>query len=120
LYFTSFIPETTNSETCTIPTIGKGRTYAVNMHIGVNTSSSRYYDVDNKVPDDLIIHSGEDEQGESVVRVFGGDPGEDLDYDDQDETQEHTCEEAGACSQGSREANMNMSPKQIYFYFNED
>ncbi len=120
LYFTSFIPEVANSETCTIPTIGKGRTYALDMHIGVNTSSSRYYDVDNKVPDDLIIHSGEDEQGESVVRVFGGDPGEDLDYADEDDTQQHTCEEAGACSQGSREANMDMSPKQIYFYFNED
>ncbi|WP_432454293.1 PilC/PilY family type IV pilus protein [Agarivorans sp. QJM3NY_29] len=120
VYFTSFIPETTNSATCTIPTIGKGRTYAVSMHIGTNVNNQRYYDVANKVPDDLIIHSGEDEQGESVIRVFGGDPGEDLVFDDQNDEQEHTCEEDGACKQGSRQANVDMSPKQIYFYFNED
>ncbi|WP_221074576.1 pilus assembly protein [Agarivorans aestuarii] len=119
LYFTSFTPETTNSATCTIPTIGKGRTYAVDMHIGTSINNSRYYDVDNKVPDDLIIHSGEDEQGESVVRVFGGDPGEDLEFDDQDENNDHTCESAGECKEGSREANMDMSPQQIYFYFDE-
>ncbi|MDO6685077.1 MULTISPECIES: pilus assembly protein [unclassified Agarivorans] len=119
LYFTSFIPETTNSTTCTIPTIGTGRTYGVSMHIGTSINHSRYYDVDNKVPDDLIIHSGEDESGESVIRVFGGDPGEDLQFDDEDEDQQHTCEQTGSCREGSREANMDMSPKQIYFYFDE-
>ncbi|MGY5452297.1 pilus assembly protein [Agarivorans sp. MS3-6] len=120
VYFTSFIPETTNSQTCTIPTIGKGRTYAVDMHIGASINTNRYYDVANKVPDDLIIHSGEDEEGESVIRVFGGDPGDELVYDDQNDDQDHTCEETGACMQGSREANMDMSPKQIYFYYEED
>ncbi|WP_084404904.1 pilus assembly protein [Aliagarivorans taiwanensis] len=119
VYFTSFLPGAVDSANCSIPSIGTGRTYLVNMHTGTSIHQQRYFEVLNKVPDDLIIHSGEDASGESVIRVFGGDPGEDLVYDDEDPDQEHGCEQQGECKEGSRVDDMNMRPQQIYFYFEE-
>jgi type IV pilus assembly protein PilY1 len=132
VYFTSYRPSVLE---CELTSIGTGRAYFINLHTGLNSFTSRYVDVENKVPDDLVLYSGEvykrDENGDLItdadgnylktrqLRVFGGAVGESILVNDGDDTTTSECESSGNCAEGSQVDDMSLAPEQIYLYFNE-
>lgn len=125
LYFTSFLPQVQSFQECTIQSIGAMRQYMVDMHYGTsfkyvvdqdgNQTPERYVEVNNKVADDLVIHAGDD----SKIRIIGGAPGEEVILKDEGSGEPERCTQAGECSQGAENAEMDMSPKKIYLYEEE-
>ncbi len=113
VYFTSFSPNATSNLQCGIGSLGVGRLHAVNLHSGVNTHSWREMDIGSRVPDTLVVHSGVNEKGESVLRLLGVGQGEETSITEEGETS------TVVVNTGTVKSNADMDPKHIYSYFEE-
>ncbi|WKE64956.1 PilC/PilY family type IV pilus protein [Gallaecimonas kandeliae] len=71
-YFTTFTPPgdvPADANSCLIP--GMGRLYALDLHHGFNAYSWGVVEIPGKLPDTPVVHAGQDEKGNSVIRIIG-------------------------------------------------
>ena len=131
-YFTSFVPNSTINIGCGVGDLGLGWLYAVDLHTGERrfqreTLDDPESDQDNaeveavakiaigsRVPDSLVIHAGENEQSESVIRLLGvGQGDKQVIYNEETEQEE-------VVYTGTVDTNTDMMPRRIYSYFKEN
>lgn len=76
LYFSSFLPEASQSQdVCTLgSSIGTTRVYAMNMHYGTYTGSFPFTSINNLLIENLATYVGSDKK----IRLLGG-PGDTVD-----------------------------------------
>ncbi|MDO6525687.1 PilC/PilY family type IV pilus protein [Motilimonas sp. 1_MG-2023] len=117
VYFTSFSPNATANLQCGIGDLGLGKLYAVNLFDGTNTQTWREKEIGNQVPDTIVAHSGEDEQGQSVIRLLGVGQGEQISVVIPEDPNNGTEEQE--VNTGTQSTDANMKPNRIYSYFEE-
>ncbi|WP_028864176.1 pilus assembly protein [Psychromonas aquimarina] len=119
VYFTSFVPNSTVNIGCGVGDLGTGWLYAVDLHSGEKRFSNEQgvavakKDIGSRVPDSLVIHAGEDEQEDSVIRLLGVGQGDEITV-----FNEETQEEEKVFT-GTVDTNTDMMPRRIYSYFKE-
>ncbi len=119
VYFTSFVPNSTVNIGCGVGDLGTGWLYSVDLHSGEKTFTNEQgvaeakKDIGSRVPDSLVIHAGEDEQEDSVIRLLGVGQGDEITV-----FNEETQEEEKVFT-GTVDTNTDMMPRRIYSYFKE-
>ncbi len=113
VYFTSFVPNSLTNIDCGISDLGQGWLYAVNLHSGINHLTETKESIGARVPDALVIHSGVNEKGESVIRLLGVGAGDEIVVVDPE------TEETETVNAGTKDTGVGMIAKRIYSYFEE-
>ncbi|WP_019615583.1 pilus assembly protein [Psychromonas ossibalaenae] len=119
VYFTSFVPNSTVNIGCGVGDLGTGWIYSVDLHSGEKRFTNEQgvavakKDIGSRVPDSLVIHAGEDEQEDSVIRLLGVGQGDEITV-----FNEETQEEEKVFT-GTVDTNTDMMPRRIYSYFKE-
>ena len=118
-YFTSFEPNSEVSVACGVGDFGTGWLYAVNLHTGSsaftdsNGDPVTKVDIGSQVPDSLVTHSGEDADGESILRLIGVGEGDEIVIIDEDGNSE-------TINTGTIDTDSDLNPSRIYSYFKEN
>ena len=112
VYFTSFVPNTVTEIECGVSDLGEGWLYSVGIHSGLNHFSETKKSIGSFVSDELTIHQGVNEKGESVIRFVGVGTG------DEEVITDNNGNDLSVDS-GAMEAGSAKTPKIIYSYFEE-
>lgn len=112
VYFTSFVPNTVTEIECGVSDLGEGWLYSVGIHSGLNHFSETKKSIGSFVSDELTIHQGVNEKGESVIRFVGVGKGDEV--VSKDDNGNDISVDSGASEAGSAK-----TPKIIYSYFEE-
>lgn len=119
VYFTSFVPNSTVNIGCGVGDLGTGGLYAVDLHSGQSRLQDEKgetvvkKDIGSRVPDSLVIHAGEDEAGNSVIRLLGVGQGDQITVIDEETAKEEVVHT------GTVDTQTDMQPRRIYSYFEE-
>lgn len=119
VYFTSFVPNSVVNITCGVSDLGIGWLYGVDLHTGSPSFQAEdgtamiRRDIGSRVPDSLVIHSGEDTEGNSAIRLLGVGQGDTTIIVDEVTQEEETV------YTGTVDTDTDMMPRRIYSFFEE-
>jgi len=122
VYFTSFVPNSTNDIGCGITDIGLGWLYAIDLHSGTPRLTSGVgedevpvtkIDIGSRVPDTLVVHAGGYATGKGALRLLGVGQGDAITVVDAETGLSETV------YTGTIDTQADMMPRRIYSFFSE-